>query len=59
MGVNVENEHIVKIKHDCRVLIEIATHSKSMSIGAKQVITNKCKNIMKELEVIELQLMAK
>ena len=54
-----ENDQIRKIKHSCQVIQEMATHSKSMSIGAKAIIKTHTTNILKELETIELEMMAR
>lgn len=37
--------------------MEMAEHSRTMSIGAKMFIKNKGEKILKDLEVIELELL--
>jgi hypothetical protein len=55
----VENPHVERLKHSCLVIKEMAEHSRSMSIGAKILIEKHCKSMLKELELIELELMAR
>lgn len=42
-----------KIKHDIKVIMEMAQHSKSMSIGAKAVIKTHGERILHNVETIE------
>lgn len=54
-----ENEHITRIKLHVLNIKDMAEHSKSMSIGAKALINNRVGKILKELEIVELELMAR
>lgn len=56
---NMENEHITRIKLHVLNIKDMAEHSKSMSIGAKALINNRVGKILKELEIVELELMAR
>lgn len=54
-----ENEHVAAIRHCCKVMQEMALHSRTMSVGAKIVIESHCQKLLKELEIIELELMTR
>ena len=54
-----ENQQIKEIKQHVLNIKEMAEHSKSMSIGAKALINNRCAKIMNAIEIVELELMSK
>ncbi len=52
-----ENKALTEIRLALENIKVMADHSRSMSIGAKLFIDNKVNKALKELEVIELELM--
>lgn len=52
-----ENPSIKEIREHVLNVKEYTAHSKSISIGGKALINNRCDKILKQLEIVELQLM--
>ena len=52
-----ENQNIKEIKEHVLNIKEYSAHSKSISIGGKALINNRCQKILKALEIVELELM--
>jgi hypothetical protein len=52
-----ENQSIKEIREHVLNIKEFAQHSKSMSIGGKALINNRTEKILKQLEIVELELM--
>lgn len=49
-------DEVRNIRHELENITNMVDHSKSMSIGAKLLITAHCEKIKKQLETIELEM---